>query len=121
MARAKKDESKVEQVTVDIPDSEETVETVEATQEVESVAETTEEKTDVNAKVGEKDAPVIDVDSVETETPKQKLVRIHPNRNHNCCIGGERYTLVADKEINVPQNVKDILSGETGLLGPINS
>lgn len=50
--------------------------------------------------------------TVQVEEPKVapiKMVKIFMNDNHKCCIGGEWYYLLKDKQYNVPENVKEVL------------
>lgn len=55
---------------------------------------------------------------VITQAPEPKNVKIKMAQNHNCVIGGVRYTLAKGTQYNVPVNVKNILSRE-GLLLPL--
>lgn len=63
------------------------------------------------------DNVVIEKD-IEQKPPLVKDVRIKPNTNHNCVIGGVRYNLRKGLCMNVPPEVKDILN-KAGLLSPL--
>ena len=52
------------------------------------------------------------------QKPAMKMVRICPNQNHSCVIGGTRYYFKKDVQQNVPQDVKDVLN-KSGLLKPL--
>lgn len=47
-----------------------------------------------------------------------KNVKIVPNQNHKCFIGGKWYVLKKGVQKNVPENVKHILM-EAGILSPM--
>lgn len=53
-----------------------------------------------------------------TQKSAVKNVKIMPNCNHSCCIGGTRYFLKKGVLTNVPQEVKDVLN-KSGLLMPL--
>ena len=74
---------------------------------IETPVETVEEKTDeVTANENIVQKPVV------------KNVKILPNCDHTCSIGGTRYFLKKGVQTNVPQEVKDILN-KSGLLMPL--
>jgi hypothetical protein len=74
---------------------------------IETSVETVEEKTDeVTANENIVQKPVV------------KNVKILPNCDHTCSIGGTRYFLKKGVQTNVPQEVKDILN-KSGLLMPL--
>lgn len=74
---------------------------------IETSVETVEEKTDeVTANENIVQKPVV------------KNVKILPNCDHTCSIGGTRYFLKKSVQTNVPQEVKDILN-KSGLLMPL--
>lgn len=52
----------------------------------------------------------------EKKVDPVKMVKVKLNCNHRCYIGGEWYTFQADKQYNVPENVKNILMGANLLL-----
>ena len=48
----------------------------------------------------------------------EKRVKVKMKKDHKCHIGGEWYHLLADKQYNVPENVKEILA-KADLLLPL--
>jgi len=60
----------------------------------------------------------VTVNETIEQKPAVKNVKILPNTNHTCCIGGTRYFLKKGVQIVVPQEVKDILN-KSGLLKPL--
>lgn len=60
----------------------------------------------------------IEVNKDIEQMPAIKMVKICPNTNHNCTIGGIRYCLKKGVQVNVPQEVKTILN-KSGLLMPL--
>lgn len=54
--------------------------------------------------------------AVESKTQE---VKIRLNKDHKCCIGGERYFFKKDKVYTVNPNIKRILN-KSGLLKPLN-
>lgn len=59
--------------------------------------------------VGIEEPVVIIEKPVEVIAPPVKMVKVLMADNHKCCIGGEWYYLMKDKQYNVPSNVKDVL------------
>lgn len=61
-----------------------------------------------------------DVTVVAPTKPMQttKMVKVMLSTNHRCHIGGEWYTFQANKQYNVPEQVKIILM-QSGLLLPL--
>ena len=57
-------------------------------------------------------------EEVITTPVQEKKVKIKMAKNHRCCIGGDWYVFKADKEYNVPPNVKEILN-KSGLIKPL--
>lgn len=55
---------------------------------------------------------------VTTPVKEDKKVKIKMGSNHRCCIGGDWYVFIKDKEYNVPPNVKEILN-RGGLIKPL--
>ena len=74
---------------------------------VEKPVETVEEKTDE-----------VTADENIVQKPMVKNVKILPNCDHTCSIGGTRYFLKKGVQTNVPQEVKDVLN-KSGLLMPL--
>lgn len=60
----------------------------------------------------------ITINSAIEQKPPVKNVKICPNSNHTCSIGGVRYYLKKDVQTNVPVEVKEILN-KSGLLKPL--
>lgn len=60
----------------------------------------------------------VTVNETIEQKPAVKNVKILPNTNHTCCIGGTRYFLKKGVQTVVPQEVKDILN-KSGLLKPL--
>lgn len=76
---------------------------------------------EVNAQVNSEVEVKVDttpVPEVKEVAPVEKNVKIRPNKNHTCHIGGEYYYFERGKYYNVPQNVKFILEN-AGLLMPL--
>lgn len=90
-------------------------------EKVQLVSEELEKKLESNLKNTPKDHAEIVVEDVQVKPeikievpteptpPPTKMVKILMSENHKCCIGGEWYYLLKDKQYNVPENVKDIL------------
>lgn len=88
-------------------------------EKVQLVSEELEKKLESNLKNTPKDHAEIIVEDVQPEikieipkevvAPPTKMVKVLMNENHKCCIGGEWYYLLKDKQYNVPENVKDVL------------
>lgn len=88
-------------------------------EKVQLVSEELEKKLESNLKNTPKDhaeilvednAPEIKIEvPTEVTPPPTKMVKVLLNENHKCCIGGEWYYLLKDKQYNVPENVKDVL------------
>lgn len=78
----------------------------------ETAIPTEKEETPVTEEV----VPVVTDEPVQKQA--QKLVRICPVTDHNCCIGGVRYFLRKGVQTNVPQEVKEILA-KSNLLQPL--
>lgn len=84
---------------------------------VQLVSEELEKKLESNLKNTPKNVEIIVEDNqpeVKIEVPTEvvaptKMVKVLMNENHKCCIGGEWYYLMKDKQYNVPENVRDIL------------
>ena len=91
--------------------------------EVQLVSEGLETKLKSNLKntpKASKEEPIVIVDEKEEdvvvvlEKPEEvvapiKMAKVLMSDNHKCCIGGEWYYLMKDKQYNVPSNVKDVL------------
>lgn len=60
----------------------------------------------------------VSVNPAIQQKPAVKMVKICPNTDHSCVIGGTRYYLRKDVQQIVPQEVKDILN-KSGLLKPL--
>lgn len=114
MARPKKNADVVEDlVTTDETVDETTDETVDTT------AETTEDAekklddlvmvTDTEEEKAEDETSADSSDDVTIQSAVKK-VKVKVKKDHSCCIGGEWYNLVAGKETNVPEHVKQILA-----------
>lgn len=82
---------------------------VSVTEGVENPVETVENPVDSDEVTVNKDIE---------QKPAVKNVKILPNTNHTCCIGGTRYFLKKGVQTVVPQEVKDILN-KSGLLMPL--
>jgi hypothetical protein len=105
---AKKFQPKTSGVNVDAE-----VQAVTETEGVENPVETVEKTT-----VEETKAPEIDDVDINPDVEQKsavKNVKILPNKNHSCSIGGVRYNLKKDVQTNVPLEVKEILRN-AGLL-----
>lgn len=101
-------------IDIDAESAEVTTPTEEETSDVteDTVAEeSTENDTDIT------DDIVAEPD-IEQKKAAVKYVRVLPNADHNCCIGGTRYYLRKGVCQNVPPEVKDILN-KAGLLSPL--
>ena len=71
-----------------------------------------------NSKTDKETKDVV-IEKVEAPTKAPvKMVKILVAKNHKCFIGGEWYYLLADKQYNVPQNVKEILA-KANILKPL--
>lgn len=114
MARPKKNADVVEDlVTTDETVDETTDETVDTT------AETTEDAekklddlvmvTDTEEEKAEDETSADSSDDVTIQSAVKK-VKVKVKKDHSCCIGGIWYNLVAGKETNVPEDVKQILA-----------
>lgn len=115
MARPKKNADVVEDlVTTDETVDETTDETVDTT------AETTEDAekklddlvlvTDTEEEKAEDETSADSSDDDVTIQSAVKKVKVKVKKDHSCCIGGIWYNLVAGKETNVPEDVKQILA-----------
>lgn len=70
-------------------------------------------------KASSKNTKDVVIEKVEAPTKAPvKMVKILVAKNHKCFIGGEWYYLLADKQYNVPQNVKEILA-KANILKPL--
>lgn len=84
----------------------------------ETVTEGAESTVDTVEEVVENIVEEVVADANLTQKSAVKNVKIMPNCNHSCCIGGTRYFLKKGVQTNVPQEVKDILN-KSGLLMPL--
>lgn len=87
-------------------------------EKIQLVSEELETKLESNLKNTPKDVEIVVDDTqpeIKIEVPKEvtppptKMVKVLMSENHKCCIGGEWYYLLKDKQYNVPENVKDVL------------
>lgn len=82
---------------------------------VQLVSDSLETKLVNNLESKKEDEVTLDLGEVkvlEVEQPKVapvKMVKVLMADNHKCCIGGEWYYLLKDKQYNVPDNVKSVL------------
>lgn len=115
MARPKKNTDVVDEL---VPNTDEVVdETTEetVTEETSETTEDAEKKLDdlvMVADTEEKAEDKISADSSEDVTIQSavKKVKVKVKKDHSCHIGGIWYNLVAGKETNVPEDVKQILA-----------
>lgn len=115
MARPKKNADGVDEL---VPNTEEVVdETTEetVTEETSETTEDAEKKLDDLVMVADTEEKAEDdtsADSPDDVTIQSavKKVKVKVKKDHSCCIGGEWYNLVAGKETNVPEHVKQILA-----------
>lgn len=115
MARPKKNADVVEDlVTTDETVDETTDETVDTTAETTEDAEKTlDDLVMVTDTEEEKAEDTTSADSSDDDVTIQsavKKVKVKVKKDHSCSIGGVWYNLVAGKETNVPENVKQILA-----------
>lgn len=73
-------------------------------------------KTLDNIKESKKEEEVTLVKSDKPKIEPVKMVKVKLNTSHRCNIGGEWYSFQANKQYNVPENVKNILMGANLLL-----
>lgn len=114
MARPKKNADVVEDlVTTDETVDETTDETVDTTEETTEDAEKKLDDlvmvTDTEEEKAEDETSADSSDDVTIQSAVKK-VKVKVKKDHSCCIGGVWYNLVAGKETNVPENVKQILA-----------
>lgn len=114
MARPKKNADVVEDlVTTDETVDETTDETVDTTSETTEDAENKLDDlvmvTDTEEEKAEDETSADSSDDVTIQSAVKK-VKVKVKKDHSCCIGGIWYNLVAGKETNVPEDVKQILA-----------
>ena len=114
MARPRKNADVVEDlVTTDETVDETTDETVDTTTETTEDAENKLDDLVMVTTEEEKAEDTTSADSSDDDVTIQsavKKVKVKVKKDHSCCIGGIWYNLVAGKETNVPEDVKQILA-----------
>lgn len=114
MARPKKNADVVEDlVNTDETVDETTDETIDTTSETTEDAEKKLDDLVMVADTEEKAEDETSADSSDDDVTIQsavKKVKVKVKKDHSCSIGGVWYNLVAGKETNVPEHVKQILA-----------